>query len=323
MFTLPFDISPCPTKIRLKDPIFSIGSCFSDNIGSKLRENKFDVVTNPLGIIYNPYSIFKNLKLLLSEGLDPNNFIKRGNIYFHWDTHSAISGTEINQFKELLEEKSRLSKQSLIAAEWLVITLGTIYTYRYRGNDMIVANCHKVPQKEFEKQTLTHEEIVEDYQETMELVRSINPRIKVILTVSPVRHIRDGLIANNISKATLLQAVHDIVRSDKDSYYFPSYEIMIDELRDYRFYKSDMIHPSEQAINYIWNKLSKVFFDQETQRFIDNWSKILKSLSHKPFHPNTPEHQKFLNSTIKKLEELEDKVDVTEEISFVKNQLIE
>ncbi|WP_421869151.1 GSCFA domain-containing protein [Marinoscillum sp.] len=307
----------------MKDPIFSIGSCFSDNIGSKLRENKFDVVTNPLGIIYNPYSIFKNLKLLLSEGLDPNNFIKRGNIYFHWDTHSAISGTEINQFKELLEEKSRLSKQSLIAAEWLVITLGTIYTYRYRGNDMIVANCHKVPQKEFEKQTLTHEEIVEDYQETMELVRSINPRIKVILTVSPVRHIRDGLIANNISKATLLQAVHDIVRSDKDSYYFPSYEIMIDELRDYRFYKSDMIHPSEQAINYIWNKLSKVFFDQETQRFIDNWSKILKSLSHKPFHPNTPEHQKFLNSTIKKLEELEDKVDVTEEISFVKNQLIE
>lgn len=323
MFTLPFDISPCPTKIRLKDPIFSIGSCFSDNIGSKLRENKFDVVTNPLGIIYNPYSIFKNLKLLLSEGLDPNNFIKRGNIYFHWDTHSAISGTEINQFKELLEEKSRLSKQSLIAAEWLVITLGTIYTYRYRGNDMIVANCHKVPQKEFEKQTLTHEEIVEDYQETMELVRSINPRIKVILTVSPVRHIRDGLIANNISKATLLQAVHDIVHSDKNSYYFPSYEIMIDELRDYRFYKSDMIHPSEQAINYIWNKFSKVFFDQETQRFIDNWSKILKSLSHKPFHPNTPEHQKFLNSTIKKLEELEDKVDVTEEISFVKNQLIE
>ncbi len=323
MFTLPFDIPPNSVKIRLKDPIFSIGSCFSDHMGSKLREHKFDVVTNPLGIIYNPYSIFKNLKLLLSEGLDPNNFIKNGDVYFHWDTHSAISGTNFNHFKELLEEKSRISKRSLVAAEWLIITFGTVYAYRYKGNDKIVANCHKVPQKEFEKQTLTREEIVEDYHETMEVVRTINPNIKVILTVSPVRHIRDGLVENNISKAILLQAVNEIVKSDNACSYFPSYEIMIDELRDYRFYKSDMIHPSQQAIRYIWNKFSQVYFDQETIKFISNWSKILKSLSHRPFHPNTAEHQKFLTSTIGKLEELEDKVDVTEEINHVKRQIIE
>lgn len=322
VFTLPFHIPENPVKIRLKDPIFSIGSCFSDNMGSKLREYKFDIVTNPLGIIYNPYSTFKNLKLILSEGIDPDNFIKTGNIYFHWDTHSAISGTELNNFKALLEDRSRLSRQSLIAAEWLIITFGTIYAYKYKGNDKIVANCHKIPQKEFDRITLTQEEIIEDYQETLELIRTINPNLKVILTVSPVRHVRDGLIESNISKARLISAVHEIVKKDANCYYFPSYEIMIDELRDYRFYKSDMIHPSSQAIDYIWEKFAQVFFNQETLKFIDNWNKILKSLSHRPFHPHSPEHQKFLMSTIKKLEQLESKVDVTEEISFVKNQLI-
>ncbi len=323
MFTLPFHIPPCPTKIRLKDRIFSIGSCFSDHIGSKLRAYKFDVVTNPLGIIYNPYSTFKNLKLILSEGIDPNNFIKNGNIYFHWDTHSTISGTDLNSFKSLLEQRSRLSRQSLLAAEWLIVTFGTIYAYKYRANDQIVANCHKIPQHKFERISLTVEDIKEEYLETLELIRSINPRLQVILTVSPVRHIRDGLIENNISKATLISAVHEIVSKDPDCHYFPSYEIMIDELRDYRFYESDMIHPSSQAIDYIWDKFSQVFFDSETSAFMNNWNKILKSLSHKPFHPQSPEHQKFLTTTIRKLQALENKVDVTEEITFVKQQLIQ
>lgn len=323
MFTLPFHIPQNPIKIRLKDPIFSIGSCFADNIGDKLKAHKFDITTNPLGIIYNPYSSFKNLKLILSEGIDPENFIKNGNIYFHWDTHSAISGTDLNTFKVLLEERSRLSRQRLINSEWLIITFGTIFAYRYRSNDKIVANCHKIPQREFERLSLTTEEIKEDYQETLELIRSINPRLKVILTVSPVRHIRDGLVENNISKATLIKAVHEILQEDPNCFYFPSYEIMIDELRDYRFYKSDMIHPSSQAVDYIWNKFAEVFFDQETLNFLEEWRKILKSLSHRPFHPESPEHQKFLASTISKLEKLEEKVDVSEEINLVKQQLIQ
>ncbi|MEQ8471833.1 MAG: GSCFA domain-containing protein [Marinoscillum sp.] len=321
MFTLPFNIEPSSVKIRLKDPIFSIGSCFSDNIGERLKHHKFDVLANPLGIIYNPYSIFKNLKLILTEGIDPENFIKNRGVYFHWDTHSTISGTELEDFKKLLNDRSLLAQKSLINAEWLIITLGTTYVYKYKETGKIVANCHKVPQSEFEKITMASSEIVGDYLETMDLLRSINPKIKTILTVSPVRHIRDGLVANNLSKSTLLQAVDQIVRRDGKSSYFPAYEIMIDVLRDYRFYKDDMIHPSEQAVGYIWNRFIEGHMDDKAKAFIEEWQRILKSLSHRPFHPSSPDHQKFLKSTINKLKSLEAVVDVNKELEQIKSQL--
>lgn len=322
MFTLPFQIPEAPHKIKLKDSIFSIGSCFSDNIGDKLTAHKFDVVTNPLGILYNPFSIFKNLRLLLSEGLDPDNFIEAGGVYFHWDTHSDISGTAMDSFKALLEARSHTSRQSLTSANWLIITLGTIYVYKHLESGKIVANCHKIPQRHFQKLSLSQAEIEEDFFQTMELLRTINPDIKVILTVSPVRHIRDGLIENNVSKATLLQTVNNIVKNDPNIYYFPAYEILIDELRDYRFFKEDMIHPTEQAIQYIWERFITACLDPDAIGFISEWAKVKKSLEHRPFHPDTNEHQRFLRSTLTKLEALSQRVDVSGEMELIKNQLI-
>lgn len=322
MFTLPFNIAPSPVRISLRDPIFSIGSCFSDNIGEQLKRNKFDVVSNPFGVIYNPYSIFNNLKLVMSVGLDPDNIVKNGDIYYHWDTHGTISGTDINAFKSLLEERTLLSRQSLTNAEWLIITLGTSYVYRFKTTGKIVANCHKVPQREFEKSMMNSSEIVEKYRQTMDLIRSINPGIKTILTVSPVRHIRDGLVANSLSKSILLQSISEITRQDSQSSYFPSFEIMIDELRDYRFYKEDMIHPSQQAICYIWNRFMETFIDEQALAFVEEWQQILKSLAHRPFHPQSPEHQKFLKSTLNKLKQISIKLNVDEELKLIKRQLI-
>lgn len=322
MFTLPFDIPEATQKIAIKDSLFSIGSCFSDNIGAQLTAHKFNAVTNPLGIIYNPYSIFKNLRLLLSEGLDPDNYVNNGDVYFHWDTHSTISGTNLEDFKGLLQQRSTLSKQSLVNADWLIITYGTIYVYKHIDSGEIVANCHKIPQKRFKQLTLTAQEIEEDYFDTIALIRTINPQVKVILTVSPVRHVRDGLMANNYSKGVLLQAVHDIVNKDENSFYFPSYEILIDELRDYRFYMPDMIHPTQQAIDYIWNKFVHAFMNEDARIFIDEWTKVKKSLEHRPFHPHTSDHQQFLKSTISKLEKLNERMDVSTEIAHAKNQLI-
>lgn len=321
MFSLPFTPEPTAHKIRLKDTLFSMGSCFSDSIGQKLQEHKFNVLANPLGIIYNPYSIFKNLRLLLSEGIDPENFIKTDDIYYHWDTHSTISGTNLEAFKALLQQRSLHARQNLTSASWIILTFGSIYVYKYRKTGKIVANCHKVPQKEFEKMELSIAEIVEDYRQTIELIRSINKEAHILLTVSPVRHVRDGLVANNYSKSALLQAVHQITKLDNRAHYFPSYEIMIDELRDYRFYKEDMIHPSDQAIQYIWERFVAACVDSDGQEFIQDWTRIRKSLAHRAFHPHASNHQQFLKSTIKKLEKLGTRVDVSSELEQIKKQL--
>lgn len=305
----------------MKDPVFAIGSCFSANIGSRLRDFKFDVLSNPLGTIYNPYSIFKNIRLILSEGLDPDNFTNIRGVYYHWDTHSAISGTSADTFKNLLDDRSRESKQSLISSRWMIITLGTMYVYKNLENGKIVANCHKAPKTAFERFALSSVEIIEDYFDTMEVVRSINPDMKVILTVSPVRHVRDGLVENNISKATLLQSVNEIVAKDPNTFYFPAYELMVDVLRDYRFYKEDMIHPNEQAIQYIWDRFVEAFMDEDASKFIAQWARIRKSLEHRPFHPGSSDHQSFLKSTIKQLKTFEDRVDISDELMALQSQI--
>lgn len=285
-------------------------------------EHKFHALSNPLGVIYNPYSIFKNIRLLLSTGLDPDNYIQADDIFYHWDTHSYISGTNLDTFRTLLQNQSRISRQSLIASKWMIITLGTIYVYKYLENGRIVANCHKVPRSKFEHLTLSAEEIVEDYLETMEVVRTVNPLMKVILTVSPVRHVRDGLIRNNISKATLLQVCQALVQQDPNTFYFPSYELMIDVLRDYRYYNEDMIHPNNQALDYIWNRFIETFMDKDVLYFIREWNDIRKSLAHRPFHPYSSNHQLFLRSTIDQLRKFEKKVDISQELKHLEKQLV-
>lgn len=321
MFSLTFDIPESSEKINLHDSIYCLGSCFSDNIGLKLSQNKFRVETNTFGVIYNPYSIFNNIRSVLSDTFPSNDFIQSASVFFHWDAHSEISHTDRNQLQALISDKVAKSKKQLTSAKWILITLGTAHIYTYNATRKIVANCHKIPQKEFSKRLLSVQEITELYFEVFQQLHTVNPEAKVILTVSPVRHIRDGLVENNHSKAILIQAVQEIVRQDPNAHYFPAYEIMIDELRDYRFYKEDMIHPSEQAIDYVWSKFITTMTDKKTQTFIQKWEKMRKSLAHRPFHPSSQDHQRFLKTTLEKLQSMSSQIDVTQEIDSVRQQI--
>lgn len=317
MFKLEFDIAKSKRQINIKDKIFSIGSCFSDNIGSHLDQYKFQVLANPFGTIFNPYSIFK----LLRGQLDSNDIIKNQEVFYHWDAHSDLSSLDQGELNNELTNAVEQTQLFLKEAKWLVITFGTSFIYTNKKSNQIVGNCHKVPQKEFIKSMMSVDQIAADYAASLNVIRKQNPDLHVILTVSPVRHIKDGLHENNISKGVLHQAVSKIIKADNKVTYFPSYEIMIDELRDYRFYKKDRIHPSEEAIAYIWTKFVQTLMDEETSTFIDQWNKILNSLTHKSFHPQSNKHQQFLIKLISEIENFENLVDVNIELEQVRNQI--
>lgn len=316
---LKLDFSPPPSKhaIDLSHKIYLMGSCFSDQIGAKLHENKFSVLSNPFGTIYNPISIFK----LLIGDLDQENTTESQEIFYHWDTHGDIFGINENEVKDHLREKQKLSSQAIKDSDFLFITLGTAWVYTLNASQEIVANCHKQPSTHFHKRLLSTNEIVEDFKKLHKHLTNVNPDINIVFTVSPVRHVKDGLVENNRSKSILIESVHQLCETHENVSYFPSYEIMIDELRDYRFYKADLIHPSDEAVNYIWECFTITFFSAESLDFLTTWGKLKNAINHRPLHPSSTTHQKFLKQTLEKLEELNDSVDLSAEINSIKTKL--
>ncbi|MEM6643397.1 MAG: GSCFA domain-containing protein [Bacteroidota bacterium] len=315
---LDFPIRPSFKKINLEDPVYFIGSCFSNEIGQKMSNSKFKVINNPFGTIFNPHSIFK----ILSGKIDHNDTVESDGVYYHWDAHGEVSALKMDELKTLTKRKTYESYEFVQKAKWLIITFGTAWVYRYRKSGEIVANCHKVPNNEFYKELLTIEEIADAFRSFKRDLTSTNPYINIVLTVSPVRHIKEGILENNRSKSRLIESVHDMVDRFENVAYFPAYEIMNDELRDYRWYNADLVHPSAQAINYIWEKFGESYFDDETRSYLSRWNAIQDSLNHRPFQPRTKSHQAFLKATLKNLESLNKKVDVNEEIKWVRSQLI-
>ncbi|MEM0938289.1 MAG: GSCFA domain-containing protein [Bacteroidota bacterium] len=315
---LDFPIQPSFKKLKLPDAIYLIGSCFSSEIGKKLLSNKFQVLSNPLGTIFNPSSIFK----ILSGNIDPTNSVEKNGIHYHWDAHSKISSLDFQHLQQTIQEKIATSEKFLQKSKWLIITFGTAWTYKQRSSKNIVANCHKVDTSEFYKELLDVKLIVDAFRDFKMHIIKINPYINIILTVSPVRHTRDGLVENNRSKARLIEAVHDIVERFENVDYFPAYELMIDELRDYRFYATDLVHPSDQAVDYLWTRLAETYFSDETLSFIKEWQQIETALNHKPFQLKSKAHQKFLAETLAKLEKLNEKVDLSVEMEEIKSQII-
>lgn len=314
---LNFDISESNQSIRLEDSIISIGSCFSENIGQNLIDHKFDCFSNPFGMIYNPISICESL----NDEIDEDWMVESQGVYFHWQAHGKIAGLTREEVKtQVLAVREELRK-NIEHADWLIITVGSAYAYRQKSTGRIVANCHKIPQKEFKKELLTIKEITDKLTETLQNLKTLNPKLKTILTVSPVRHFRDGLVENNRSKGRLLEVVHTVSEGTEDVFYFPAYEIQIDELRDYRFYGKDHVHPSAEAIDYIWKRFGETYFDDDTSKFVEQWSHLRGAMNHRPIHPHSKEHQKFLQKTIERLELLSGKVDVSEEVSLLQKQI--
>lgn len=294
--------------INYSSKIMSLGSCFAENIGDKFQYFKFQITTNPFGIIFNPVSI----EMLISRAVN-NIQCSENDIFFHndlwhcFEVHSELSHTDKETFLTNLNLKIQQSHNLIIQSTHIIITYGTSWVYRNKLSGKIVANCHKIPQNQFEKEILSKETIEKAIQNTIALVQKINPDCHFIFTISPVRHIKDGFVENNISKSHLIAAIHSSNFQLLTSSYFPSYEIMIDELRDYRFYAEDMLHPSQMAIDYIWQRFSETTISAESYSIMNEVEIIQKGLAHRPFNPDSASHQEFCKNLIKKMNTLASK----------------
>ncbi len=322
MFRTPVLPGISSRKILLNDPLFLIGSCFTENIGNKLSENKFDNLSNPYGVIYNPVSIFNLMvEALLEKPTNEDLILINQGIYRHYNYHSDIAALNKEDLLSQIGEANKYSKIYLLQSKWILITLGTSIVYNHKELNEIVSNCHKVPAKEFDKKRLHPDEILKSFDSFYKSLESLNKDFNIILTVSPVRHIRDSFVTNGISKSILRFACGVISESYDNVQYFPSFEIMMDDLRDYRFYDTDMLHPNKSAIDYIWELFQQSYFSDDTLQFIGDWEKIRNALHHKPFFPDSKEHQKFLRSTIQKLKKFQEKVDISDELKLLERQL--
>ena len=272
-----------------------LGSCFAENIGDKLSYYKFRSSVNPFGILFHAKAIETFLFMATQQEEYAEEDIFFYNEQWHsFDAHSSLSSPDKLELLFNLNNGLINAYQRLKSATHIIITLGTSWVYRLKQLDMIVANCHKVPQKEFDKSLLSVDDNLKSLQTSVALLKSVNPKVKIIFTVSPVRHIKDGSVENTVSKSNLLSAVYNITKSHEDLDYFPSYEIMMDELRDYRFYKEDMIHPSSLAVDYIWQKFKDSWISEGSGQMMKNIEDIQKGMAHKPFNPDSEAHKSFL-----------------------------
>jgi len=314
---------PAKEKIRIGDKIYLIGSCFADHIGNLLKVHKFNTLLNPFGVIYNPYSILKAMvDSLTGQELDEKGLFENQGIYRHFDFHSDISAGSKEEFYSLFKSASTASGDFLKNTEWLIISMGTSIVYEHRTYQKIVSNCHKLPGRQFDQRMLTPEEMITSFDSFYKQIREVNEKISIILTVSPVRHIKSTIEKNSQSKAILRYVAGTLSDKFDKVQYFPSFEMMMDDLRDYRFYRADMIHPNEVAIDYIWKKFTDTYLDGEAKDFIHEWVHILKAMDHKPFYPGSVAHQRFIKETIKKLRTFEPRIDIGEELVTLENQLL-
>ncbi len=309
-------------KINHNSPLLTIGSCFSDSIGNKLIENKFDALVNPFGTVYNPISIHETLKNTIRL-LYPSSqsYLLQQGLFFNYHFHSKFAAANEDDLVRQLTTAIDSSHAFIMESKVLIITYGTSFVYERTDTNEIVANCHKVPGSRFNKRLLSVEEILLSFQSLHKDITENLSVEKIILTVSPVRHIKDTLELNSLSKSILRIACQHLVNQYSNVAYFPSFEIMMDDLRDYRFYKNDMIHPTDTAEDYMWEKFSKAYFNEPTLQFLKQWGEIKKAIAHRPIQADSPSHRNFLNETILRLEELKPLADVEKEITQLKSQL--
>jgi len=309
-FTTKIPIQKSNFPIDYDSKILLLGSCFAENMGNKFQYFKFQNATNPFGVIFNVVSLEK----LIQRSVENRKFTEN-DIFFHnelwhcFEVHSELSNSDKNTFLNSLNELINSTTQQLNDSTHIIITLGTSWVYRNTELNEIVANCHKVPQKQFTKELFSISQTEESLQNLVSLIHSVNPNCQFIFTVSPVRHIKDGFVENTLSKAHLIAAIHKtIIHHPLPIIYFPAYEILMDELRDYRFYAEDMLHPNQTAIDYIWEQLVASTIADESKSLMIEIENIQKSLSHKPFNSNSESHQKFLKQLNEKIKILQESI---------------
>jgi len=302
-------LTPQKNQIDYNSKVLLLGSCFVENIGEKLDYYKFPILQNPFGILFQPSAI----EHLISRAVNDEPFTEEDIFFYNeqwhcFEVHSSLSTSDKEEFLKTLNTNRKLLLDFLKSATHIVFTYGTSWVYKNIESNCLAANCHKIPQKKFTKELLSVNEVSVLISNTISLIKEINPKVNFITTISPIRHLKDGFVENNRSKAHLISGLQNVVEEASNVYYFPSFEIMMDELRDYRFYKEDMIHPNKTAISIIWEAFSEVWISSETGPVQKEISSIQMSLQHKPFHPEGKAHQLFLQDLKKKIELLQKKI---------------
>lgn len=322
-FHTEFSPESFPNRIALNSRIVTIGSCFAEVMGRRLSDHKLTVLDNPFGTIFNPVSMAKLLTMSLNATLpDENRYVERAGIWFHYDFHSSLWDTSKDVLRSKLIRHLSDTNTAIRQADFLILTLGSAVVYRHIDTGKVVANCHKMPGKLFEKYLYQIDHLRDDMNRLLKTLRKANPKLTVILTVSPVRHTRETIPLNQVSKSLLRVMAHELTVWNDWVVYFPAYELMIDDLRDYRFYEADLVHPNEQAHDYIFGKLVESAFDDSLRRFVAEWSQVSKSLAHRPLYDDTSvAHRQFLANLLAQLEALSKKVDVSAELAEVHRRL--
>ncbi len=295
-----------------KSNILLFGSCFTENIGDKLNYFKFKNTINPFGLLFHP----KAIETLITNAINEKEYLEK-DVFFHnerwhcYDAHSELSFSSKEELIATLNNTINATHQLINSSSHIVITLGPSWIYRFIESDAIIANCHKIPQKKFLKQLLSVDEIIASLGAIISLIKSVNPKAEIIFNVSPVRHLKDGFTENMQSKAHLLTAIHQVVEPRNHIHYFPSYEIMMDDLREYRFYKSDMIHPNKTAMEYIWQQFQDTWIDENSIDLMTEIDTIQKGLAHRPFNENSTQHQQFIDSLQQEINKLQKQHQIT------------
>ncbi len=307
-FKIELPIAPFQKQVSIEDSVLFMGSCFAENINQKLKDYKFDTFCNPSGILFNPLSIANTLHTAIQGNFDFESLVfEHQDLWYSWWHHGSVVGKVKEDLLTLMMDSNLEANKKLKNANWLFITWGSAFVYEHLPSQLLVANCHKVPGNQFKKRLLDIEEIVAIYDALIELLNRFNPELKIVFNLSPVRYTRDGLHENNLSKSTLFLALNTLQKKHKNLLYFPSYEVVIDELRDYRFYEEDWSHPNSLAINYVWSRFMETCMDSKTLDFIKSYDPILKSKKHRPINSHTKAHEKFREDTLKKVLDLQSK----------------
>ncbi len=317
-------VDPFPFSINYHTPVLFCGSCFAENMGSIMQSYKMPVLINPHGVVYNPLSVAQVIRSVLEGKTYTINHLHQHNgVWFSFDHYTRFSDENPDTCLELINQASYEAHAFIKTAKVISITFGTARVYRLKHNNQWVANCHKIPSREFTHNLLTVEAIVEEWTMLMNSLLHKYPEIRILFTVSPIRHWKDGAIGNQLSKATLLVAIHKLLELfPGKAFYFPSYEILMDDLRDYRFYDTDMLHPSPLAIEYIWQKFIQALIDKEAQLIAEKVHKIQLAKLHRPLKPNSTEFKQFVQKTLSDIEELQREypfINLDEEMEYFSN----
>ncbi len=305
-FHLQFPVPSFSSKVKYDESIVFMGSCFAEHMAEYMQRYKFNTLLNPHGILYNPESMATAIRSYMNKSLlkEEDLFFAEG-VHHSWQHHSEFSNASKQVCLQHINQKIQQAHKTLITADWLFITLGSAHAYKHTQQNIYVGNCHKQPQQQFTKELLEIGQMYSTWKQVVADLQKWNNKLKIVFTVSPVRYVRDGVIENNQSKARLIELVHQLTDS-KNVFYFPAYELVIDDLRDYRFYKADLVHPNDQAIQYVFEKLIQAAFDDSAKQLFEKIKDVVKAKEHKVFQEETAAHQKFKSTYFNRCTQLQE-----------------